>query len=50
MRRTQQEAQAKATKHCCTENRQQEAQAMAAKHQSKSLRSTSSGKKRYVQV
>jgi len=38
----QQEAQAKAAKHCSTENRQQEAQAMAAKHRSESLQSTRS--------
>ena len=44
MKRRQQDAQAKAAKHCSTENRQQEqeAQAMAAKHQSESLRSTRS--------
>ena len=38
----QQDAQAKAAKHCSTENRQQEAQAMAVKHWSESLRSTRS--------
>ena len=42
MKRRQQDAQAKAAKHCSTENRQQEAQAIAAKHQSESLRSTRS--------
>lgn len=42
MKRRQQDAQAKAAKHCSTENRQQEAQAMAAKHRSESLRSTRS--------
>jgi len=42
MKRTQQEAQAKAAKHCSTENRQQEAQAMTAKHWFESLRSTRS--------
>ena len=42
MKRRQQEAQAKAAKHCSTENKQQEAQAMAAKHRSELLRSTRS--------
>jgi len=44
MKRKQQDARAKAAKHCstCTEKRQQEAQTMAAKHQSESLRSTRS--------
>jgi len=42
MKRRQQDAQAKAAKHCSTEKRQQEAQAMAAKHQSESLQSTRS--------
>jgi len=34
MKRRQQDAQAKAAKHCSTENRQLEAQAIAAKHRS----------------
>jgi len=34
MKRRQHDAQAKAAKHCSTENRQQEAQAIAAKHRS----------------
>ena len=42
MKRKQQDAQAKAAKHCSTVNRQQEAQAMAAKHRSELLRSTRS--------
>ena len=42
MKTRQQDAQAKAAKHCSTEKRQQEAQAMAAKHRSESLRSTRS--------
>jgi len=42
MNRRQQDAQAKAAKHCSTERRQQEAQAMAAKHRSELLRSTRS--------
>jgi len=33
MERRQQDAQAKAAKHCSTEKRQQEARAMAAKQQ-----------------
>ena len=42
MNRRQQDALAKAAKHCSTERRQQEAQAMVAKHRSESLQSTRS--------